>query len=184
MGRKFIAAVVAAALTVTAVGTAPARADSDLLKTLAIVAGAAVVGKVIYDQTQRNRQNQIVSRNVAPPPVYYQAPERQTHRAPMPQSVYRPVARPQVVWAEPIDIDPRPLPKRADRKLLPGDCLQSVETRDGRVRFFAQDCLERNYSYVNRLPQDCAVRFRSYNGPREGYDARCLRDEGYQLARM
>lgn len=100
----------------------------------------------------------------------------------MPQSVLRPVARPQTVWAEPLD--PRPLPKRADRKLLPGDCLQSVDTRDGRVRFFAQDCLERNYSYVNRLPQDCAVRFRSYNGPREGYDARCLRDEGYQLARM
>lgn len=181
MGRKFIAAVVAAALTLTAVGAAPARADNDLLKTLAIVAGAAVVGKVIYDQNQRAQKNQTVSRNVTQPPAFYQAPAPKTYRAPMPQTVYRPVSRPTVAYASPIE--PRPLPSRVDRKLLPGDCLQSVDTRDGRVRFFAQQCLEQNYKHVKQLPRDCAVRFRSYNGPRAGYDARCLRDEGYQLAR-
>lgn len=181
MGLKFIAAVVAAALTVTTFGAAPARADNDLLKSLAIVAGAAAVGKLIYDRNQRAQYNDQPSRNSTQPQGFYRAPEQQTYRGPKSHNGYHPSVRPNSGYYN--SVKPRHLPKRVDRKLLPGDCLQSIDTRNGRVRFFSQRCLEQNYQYVNRLPRECAVRFRTYNGPRAGYDARCLRDEGYQLAR-
>lgn len=158
MHRKFIATIVAAAVTVTAIGSAPARADEDVLRALAAIAGIAIVGKVIHDRNERKRAQHSVTRN--------------THKAP----VYQHTGR---VY----DLKPRPLPKRANRRLLPGDCLRSAETRQGRVRYFGKRCLERNYRYVNRLPQYCAVRFRGEDRSRRGYDARCLRREGYQLAR-
>jgi hypothetical protein len=179
MHRKFIATVVAAALAVTAFGPTPARADRDLIKTLAVIAGAAVVGKIIYDQQTRKTTDRFVTREL------YQQPTVRQPLQPL-QQVKRPVARPYttIPYVEQgYQITPRPLPVRAERHLLPGDCLQSVETRDGRMRYFAQNCLERSYNYASRLPQDCFVRFRTYHGPRQGYEARCLRDAGYQLAR-
>lgn len=157
MHRKFIATIVAAALAVTAIGSAPARADEDVLRALAAIAGIAIVGKVIHDRNERKRTQNTVTRNT------YKAPAHNNRK------VY--------------DLAPRPLPKRANRRLLPGDCLRSVQTRQGRVRYFGKRCLERSYKHVNRLPQYCAVRFRGEDRNRRGYEARCLRREGYQLAR-
>ncbi|WP_299501158.1 hypothetical protein [uncultured Roseobacter sp.] len=155
MHRKFIATIVAAALAVTAIGSAPARADEDLLRALAAIAGIAIVGKVIHDRNKREKERNTVTRNAHKAPVY------QNHGR-----VY--------------DLKPRPLPKRAQRKLLPGACLRSAETRQGRLRYFGQHCLKRNYKFVNRLPNACAVRVRGHG---LGYEARCLRNQGYQLAR-
>jgi hypothetical protein len=190
---KFIATVAAAALTVTAIGAAPARADDDFLKTLAIVAGAALVGKVIYDQTQAQRQ-----RATTPSGQLLRVTPELSPSANAPVLVstsLRPVARPvsarvggtPVYDTSPLDVlTPRPLPERVDRanrKLLPGDCLRSSQTWDGRVRYFGERCLERSYGFTNQLPQECAVQVRAENRLQQGYEARCLRDRGYQLAR-
>jgi hypothetical protein len=78
---------------------------------------------------------------------------------------------------------PKPLPRRVDTRLLPGNCLRSVQTRRGQVQMFEQRCLEQNYRFVNRLPRNCAQTIRTDRGHRAGYDARCLRQSGYRLAR-
>lgn len=158
MHRKFIATIVAAALAVTALGSAPARADDDVLRGLAAIAGIAIVGKVIHDRNKRKREQHTVT--------------RQAHKAPV-------IHRNNRVY----DLQPRPLPHRANRRLLPGNCLRSADTRQGRVRYFGKRCLERSYKHVNRLPQYCAVRFHGEDRSRRGYEARCLRREGYKLAR-
>lgn len=66
---------------------------------------------------------------------------------------------------------------------LPRQCLRSIETRFGTQRMFTQRCLERNYARVNRLPERCAVRVYSDNGPRSGFDPLCLREAGYRATR-
>ena len=66
---------------------------------------------------------------------------------------------------------------------LPRECLRSVETRFGTQRMFGQRCLERNYPRVDRLPDRCAVRVYSSNGPRRGFDPLCLREQGFQSTR-
>ena len=164
MTRKFIAAVVCTALSVTAIGAAPAKADEDLAKALATIVGIAIVGKVISDKLDDDKPpTQTVARNRAYDNFRFEN-NANTDRVITP-------------W------EPRPLPRRVERRLLPGDCLRSFETSDGRVRVFGKRCLERNYSYNQSLPRSCAVRFRVNNKKRRGYDARCLRREGYQLAR-
>ncbi|MFK7878649.1 hypothetical protein [Roseobacter sp.] len=155
MSRKFITTIVAVALAVTAFGRAPARADDNLIGALAAIAGIAIVGKVIHDHNKKKQQSSTVTRNI--------------HRAPIQHNDHR-------VY----NLKPRPLPQRASRKLLPGNCLRSVDTWQGRLRYFGQRCLKQQYKHVDRLPQACALRVRSVG---RGYDALCLRNKGYQLAR-
>ena len=66
---------------------------------------------------------------------------------------------------------------------LPRECLRTVETRFGTQRMFVQRCLERNYARVNRLPERCAVRLYTSNGPRSGFDPLCLQEQGYRSTR-
>ncbi len=72
---------------------------------------------------------------------------------------------------------------RNAQRTVPYACLRTVETRFGAQRLFAQRCLERNYRHVNRLPERCAVRLYTANGPVRGYDPLCLREQGYQSDR-
>lgn len=67
--------------------------------------------------------------------------------------------------------------------VLPQECLRDVETRYGTQRLFVQRCLERNHIQVNRLPDRCAVRLFTTNGPRNGFDPLCLREQGYTTSR-
>ncbi|TMM52417.1 hypothetical protein [Sulfitobacter sabulilitoris] len=161
MHRSFIAAIAALSIIITGLSAAPARADSndDLLRALAAIAGIAVIGTAIKkrnDRREEARRRDHVGRG-------YQYQD--TYRAPPPK------------------LEPRPLPRRAQRDLLPGNCLRSFDTRDGRIRMFGARCLQRNYSYTDRLPQRCFREVRTRDGRRRGYEARCLRDRGYQLAR-
>lgn len=70
-----------------------------------------------------------------------------------------------------------------NRRVLPHDCIRQVETRFGTQRMFGRRCLERNYRHANGLPDRCAVRVFGANGPRNGYDPRCLRQQGYTTDR-
>ena len=162
MSRKFIAAVAGAAIAVTAFGTAPVRADEDLARTLAAIVGIAIVGKVIKDRLDEDDDDRVVYRNRFDDPYVYTAPRR--------DNVIR-------------RVEPRPLPRSVKHRLLPGECLRSWNTRDGRARVFGKKCLQRNYGYTKSLPRSCEVKTRVNNKKRRGYDARCLRREGYQLAR-
>ncbi|MEM6886750.1 MAG: hypothetical protein AAF636_01285 [Pseudomonadota bacterium] len=167
--RKFVLAVATAALVFAGIGAAPARADEDVLRALAAIAGIAIVGKVIRDNVQERRaKGPLTRRQLAPAPV--------KRRATGPVYDTSPLSGLAV----------RPLPERVrktNRRQLPGDCLRSEQTWDGQVRYFGQRCLERQYSYSNQLPRACAISVRGRNGLRRGYEARCLRRQGFQLAR-
>jgi hypothetical protein len=72
---------------------------------------------------------------------------------------------------------------QARNRDLPRECLRSVKTRFGTQRLFGQRCLERNYARVNRLPNRCAVRIYTADGPRRGFDPLCLREQGFWTTR-
>jgi hypothetical protein len=173
--RKFIGIVAATAIAVTALGASPAFADDrDNARLLAALLGLAVVGKIIHDNQKDRKRSR------------YEAPHRpqpdRTQRRYYPDQVARPRARPAPQWGYHDPIQPRPLPRRVDRKLLPGECFRSFDTYEGRVRMFGRKCLEKNYRFAHRLPQQCMTAVRTDRGKRRGFEARCLRREGYRLA--
>ena len=70
------------------------------------------------------------------------------------------------------------------RYSLPGECLFNIRTRNGERAVFGTLCLKETTSFVNRLPSDCQDRIRVRYGRRaDVYDAKCLRERGYQVAR-
>ncbi len=156
MHRRFISTILAAAMTVTAIGASPARADSeDVAKALAAIAGIAILGKIISDS--RDDDKRVVKKQVHRPQQHIQ---RHRH------------------------IQPRPLPHRVNRKLLPQHCLRSFTSRKGhRIQAFGARCLNRSYAHANRLPDQCLRSVRTDRGFRHAYGARCLRADGYRLAR-
>ena len=160
MYRKFIATISAAAIALTALGSAPAYADDrDAARALAAILGIAVVGAIIHDRNKDKKRK-----------VHQHAPVYKKH-----------VQKKHV--HKPHRLQPRPLPQRVNRKLLPQRCFRSVQTYQGTFRMFGQRCLNRHYSFANSLPNRCRYVFPTPNGNRKGYDARCLRDAGYRLAR-
>ncbi len=180
MYRRFIAAVTAVSIAITALGVVPARADErDVARALAVILGAAVVGKIIHDNN-KNKARAVTRQQPAP---VYQAP----HHRPAP--VYQaPHHRSAPVYQAPRQrshqVHPRPLPQHVrNSKLLPSQCFRSFDTRHGTVQMFGNRCLQNNFRHANSLPQHCRVQVRTYQGDRSGYDARCLRDQGYKLAR-
>lgn len=178
MYRKFIATITAAAIALTAIGAVPARAgENDTARVVAAILGLAVVGKIIHDKKKDRDANR-----------HEPAPVQQVHKQHPPRydsprydpPRYDPPRYDQQYGHKP---QARPLPERVNRKLLPGQCLRSLETRHGKVRMFGNRCLQRNYSFAHRLPQHCNFSFKTRDGYRRGYEARCLRDAGYRLAR-
>ncbi|GIT86428.1 hypothetical protein [Roseobacter sp. OBYS 0001] len=164
MTRRFIATVVSAAIAVAVIGNTPARANEDLARTLAAIVGIAVVGAVIQNQLDDDKKDKRAKR----------APHNRS-------SVIHSNARykDHVIKRA----TPGRSPRRVNRWLLPGDCLRSFNTGNGRYRVFGKTCLERNYGATRQLPQACKVKFRTNSKNRVGYGARCLRRAGYQLAR-
>ncbi|MFG6529562.1 MULTISPECIES: hypothetical protein [unclassified Sulfitobacter] len=192
MYRKFIATIAALSVAITAFGARDAAADEkEVLRTLAAIAGVAIVGKMIYDNKKEREEREAVTRRRAAPvyeaPRYYPTVSKRPH--PRPYVDPRPAPR-RDDWTRPDrdratypEREVRPLPERVDRKLLPQQCFRSYTGDEGKVMMFGEPCLEKNYSYADRLPRYCAKRVSTSEGARYGYDARCLRDSGYSLAR-
>ncbi len=164
MYRSFITTIAAASVALTTLGAAPAFADrdNDLAHALAAIAGIAVVGALIHENKKKRKK------------------VRHDQRYD-PQNTPR-VHRPHRLHVQP-HVDPRPLPRHVRRNLLPQNCLRDFRTRHGKVRMFPRRCLERNYSFINRLPDHCATRIKTDHGRRVGWEAHCLRQAGYRLAR-
>lgn len=160
MYRKFISTIIAASVALTAFGAAPAFADrdDDLARALAAILGVAVIGSVINDHKKKKKAHRVQRRE------------------------YQPAHNPPRVRDRGY-VDPKPLPRKVRRKLLPPNCLRSFDTRRGTVRMFPRRCLERSYSFINRLPEHCATRIKTHRGKRMGWEAHCLRQSGYRLAR-
>ena len=76
-----------------------------------------------------------------------------------------------------------PLISHRSQRRLPRRCVENVETHWGQQRILGRDCLNQRYRHAARLPQDCAVRVFTNSGPRNGFDLRCLRDEGFRIRR-
>lgn len=170
MYRKFIATVTAASIALTALGAVPAFADNYRAeRALAAILGLAVVGAIVHENRKDKKKQ---------PVQVHGKPKHHGHQGHHGHKNHGYAQNPPVYHPE-----PRPLPNRVNRKLLPQQCFRSMETRHGKVRYFGQRCLNRNYDFVHRLPQVCNYTFRTHKGDRRGYEARCLRDWGYRLAR-
>lgn len=169
MSRKFIVSIAAAAIALTAIGSTPSFAqerDYTLERTLAAILGAAVVGKIIHDKKKRDKRAD-----------RYEQPHVSPKQTWEPHRVERVRPRHQQ------HVQPRPLPKRVNKRLLPRNCFRSFYTQRGTYRGFGQRCLNNNFRHADRLPHNCLTRIRTDRGPRRVYEARCLRNAGYRLAR-
>lgn len=65
---------------------------------------------------------------------------------------------------------------------LPEQCLRTLTTARGDRRVYVNRCLQRNYSFANKLPNDCAYQVRTDRGVRTVYGRRCLSRDGWQVA--
>lgn len=72
----------------------------------------------------------------------------------------------------------------APHLVIPSQCLSSYQTRGGTVRMFLRSCMRENYHQVASLPASCVVRAITTEGPRNGWDPKCLSDKGYRISRL
>lgn len=68
------------------------------------------------------------------------------------------------------------------RYALPDQCLRILNTARGDRRVYGNRCLQRNYTFANKLPRDCAIRVRTDRGTRVVYGSRCLSRDGWRVA--
>lgn len=169
MSRKFIARIAAVAIAVTAIGHTPAKADDDLATALATVVGVAIIGGIINNQLRTDNDIDRATRNI------YDRTYFSNNRASQPR--FNTTRRVQSQFDN-RRVQPRPLPRRVKRAFLPGECLQ----RFGDRRVLGERCLDRRYGFKNSLPKRCEIRFRANGKKNKGYNARCLRREGYRIA--
>jgi hypothetical protein len=158
MFKPLIAGITALSLTLAT--TAPLHAQSidreNVGKLLIGLAAVAVIGAAIEENRDRSRST----------PVH---DNRQTGGINRNNS-----------WS---DLNRNHRHNNDARRVLPGGCLRTVETRFGNQRMFGQRCLERNYRHASRLPERCAVRLYTNDGPRRGFDPLCLREQGFRSDR-
>lgn len=160
MFKPLLAGITAISLTLSS--TTPLQAQGldrdDMGKLLIGLAAVAVIGAAIEENRDRDRSNST--------PV---------HETPQWGGINR-----NNSWS---DLNRQHQSSQNSRRVLPHACLRTVETRFGSQRLFGKRCLERNYRHVNRLPDRCAVRLYTTDGPRSGYDPLCLREQGYRSDR-
>ncbi|SDC73141.1 DUF3824 domain-containing protein [Ruegeria marina] len=160
MHRKFIAFVVASAITVTGISASQARA-ADAHDILGGLAAIAILGAAIhhYDKRKdrREQQEQHVSRDHGKP---YLAPYQ----------------------GKPYPLPPRPLPQDVARFNLPSQCLRQEDGYRGNGPVLGARCLSRSYGHADSLPQQCKVSYWNGERTRTGYEPNCLRQFGYRIS--
>ncbi len=80
-------------------------------------------------------------------------------------------------------VQPRPLPRRVSRAILPGECLRRFNTDRGPWKIYTQRCMKRNFDQVQNLPRACERVIRTDRGRRVGWGAKCLHERGYRVSR-
>lgn len=162
--RTFIAAILSAAIALTGLTAAPARADSeDIAKWIAGAAALAIIGSAIANRDDDKRRR-AVTRNRAYErdfdyDDYYDDDHDRYHRkhARKHKGLHR------------------------NHRFLPARCHVREHSRYGRLNGFDRRCLHRHYSHFNALPHQCAVRPGTRS--RVIYSDRCLYRHGYRVSR-
>lgn len=177
MHRAFIRLLAATSIVITGIGiaAAPARAnDNDAANALAALLGLAIVGAVIHN---KNKDDDHVSRHQTHTnhhkPKHHNKHGHTSHKQKHNAHKHGHNNRHQNTYNH------RP---RHSSHVLPGHCMRSWRTHDGRMRVFSQRCLQRNYGDTAVLPDRCYRRARTQNGTRHGFAVRCLSRHGYQFA--
>lgn len=164
---RFLGTLTAATIALTSLTAVPAYADNNrAARTVATILGIAVVGKIIHDQSKDKRE-------VHKPRAVHKPKVKQHHTNHRRHYTHKNHQRKKHQQYQ----------QRSNRKLLPQHCFRSFQTQRGNVNMFGRQCLERNFRHANSLPHNCAQRIHTYNGPRVGYEPRCLQRNGYRLAR-
>ena len=178
MYRKFIATILATAVAITGLTAAPARAgDNDVLKVLGGVAAIAIIGAAIAESRDRDDK---VTRGYH----YYNRnrhPNRHRHHA----HTHRDRGHHHSHRHHRNHTQPRALPSRVQRKLLPASCRVQARNRDGNFLAYSNWCLQRKFRHTNALPGRCAVNARVLHNNKRStvYSNRCLSRYGYAAAR-
>ncbi|PTX57757.1 hypothetical protein C8N43_2428 [Litoreibacter ponti] len=134
MTRQFFAALLSLSIALTAVTTAPARADDDIAKVLAGLVALGIIAKVINDKDKDKR----VTRSHPQTHVYKPHKPRRAKVAP------QRCLREQWTHRGVRNVYGARCMKRHAQHALPQNCKREVETRNGLRRFYAPNCLRRN----------------------------------------
>lgn len=149
--RSFIALVLVAAMVVTGLTAAPARAGDNDAKIIAGAVALAVIGIAIANSNDR-RDDYVVTRQRGYGYGHqprHESRHKHRHKRHHKREAYG----------------------------LPGGCRTRIHTNRGQMSGYGQQCLLRNYASFNALPHQCAVRVRGHGLI---YDGRCLRKFGYR----
>lgn len=166
MHRKFIALVLSSSLAVTSLTAQPVKAD-DTAEWIAGAAALAIIGLAIADANKK-------------PKVTYNQPVTHGHghgHTPHVQNYTNGHAGNTVIHS--------PKPRYHNPKVLPRGCRVNENLHGQVIRGLGKHCLKRAGVNVHALPAHCEVKVRnSHNGKRKIiYGGRCLRQNGYTLAR-
>jgi hypothetical protein len=160
--RSFIAIILAAALAITGMTTAPARAgNDDVAKWIAGAVALGLIGAAIAEEKKRDRRRD-------------QAVARQHNKG------HAHGKQKQRVHGH-IDSTRKHVAKQDRRRFLPQSCQVRVRGHQGTVSGFGRRCLLNNYAHYNSLPHQCARRAQGNHG-RVIYTGGCLRSHGYRMA--
>ncbi|WP_135507412.1 hypothetical protein [Roseovarius aestuariivivens] len=175
--RTFISIILAAALAVTGMSAAPARADNkDVAKWIAGAVALGVIGAAIAEDRKRDRRrNEAVARQRTQWPYYnqYGTPTRRYDDDRRHHGHHKNKGR--------HGHDRHDGYRRDARLFLPDACRVQIPTRNGTVRGYGRRCLINSYPHFNALPHQCARRVHGDRG-RVVYGGRCLRQNGYRTA--
>lgn len=179
MHRRFIALVLSASLAITTIGAAPAHAD-DRDKWIAGAVGLAILGLALNEEKKKKRKRRAQQQY-----YYNQGQQYNGHNGHNGHNGYNNHAYSGTHGhAGPIIHQPKPRTKVKPR-LLPRNCRVTGKINGHDVRGLAIGCLKRNSVNVKALPQHCKIKVRNpYNGKRKMiFGKRCLREQGYRVAR-
>lgn len=160
MHKKFIALIVATAITITGVSASQARA-ADAGEILGGLAAIAIIGAAV-NHYQKEQRKEEVSRKYE---KKYYAPKAKKHHHKSHAKKHR----------------TRPLPKRVARYDLPQRCLRKYGSYHGKRPLLAPNCLKKHYKYTNSLPNQCKVGFWNGKKVKRGYEPACLRHHGFRV---
>ncbi|EPX77781.1 hypothetical protein [Litoreibacter arenae] len=134
MTRQFIAALLSLSLGFSAMSTARARADEDVVK---IIAGLALLGILANAAKDRNRE--VVTQNQHRPRYSKPNRPRQTKKV-----APRRCLREQWTHRGKRDVYGARCMENRAQHALPRNCKRQVETRRGVRNFYTPNCLRKN----------------------------------------
>lgn len=154
MARKFIATVLAASIAVTAMGATSAQAHHKNDDLIKFL-GAATTMIIIGNALKNHNSNGHNGK------VYIHSPN------------HKPKGHGHKTY--------KPAPKK--KPSLPAKCVRNAKGKHGNTyKVLGRHCMSNNYKAMNRVPQKCAVQYRSTNGHiRNGFGIQCLKNHGFRF---